>query len=176
MLDRDDAATAHAKAKAERSAALRRMHELDKTVRGLDRIIDGYEMLFPELRPVRDGEAQGRLVETQPRPRPRATRLRSLGPKGQEAVLEVLRDPHFARRKWTSQNMTAELEKRGWAPSSDNPENAVRVTLSRIAQSVDGVVKVRAEDGIAYLYRPQTDSKIAEPTIRVDSGASKGGS
>jgi hypothetical protein len=181
MLDRDEVAEAYEKAKQERQRAWRRMHDAQQTIQALARVMEGYAMLYPELKQDEPEESgvQQRLM-TRP---PASTSLEINNPRGQEAVLEVMKDEAFANRRWTIEEMTEELDRRGWTPKSEQPVNAVRAALNRLARSDDSVRRLRnKERGLVFRYSPggagdgATFGKIVEPTIRVSSGAPKGGS
>jgi hypothetical protein len=151
------------------------MREAQRALAALDKFMSGCVALYPELREQGD-DRQGRLID-QP---PRAIPFPSGKPRGQEAVLAVMEDPENAARRWSIHDMTEELARRGWTPESDNPRGAVRAALNRLAQSEASVLRLKTKDGLMFRYRPTGEAgtfpQIAETTVRVDSGASKGGS
>jgi hypothetical protein len=176
MLDRSEVEKMYRDAKRERQLARRQMDLAQQTIQALTRVMDGYAMLYPDLRETEADAGQQRLLVGSAIAK--ATTSTS-NPRGQEAVLTVMKEDGFANHRWTIADMTEELNRRGWPPESENPENAVRAALNRLAKiEGSGVVRLRTKDrGLIFRYRPEGApqiAKIAEPNTRV-LGASKGG-
>lgn len=93
-------------------------HELtqaDQRVAALNKLIEGYRELFPDLEA---DDSPGEVVADDPD-----------RPRGVEAVVRVLQE---SPGKWfTVRLMTKELEQRQWLPTSADPESAVRAALAR---------------------------------------------
>jgi len=73
-------------------------------------------------------------------------------PRSAEAIRRVLVE---TKRPWTARAMTAELLRRGWAPKSSSPEDAVRTALNRARKAPDNGI-TRLPDG-SYIYREEDD-------------------
>jgi hypothetical protein len=112
-------------------------------VAALGKLIEGYCELFPGL-----AKDVRRIAVEQAE----ATDAVPDRPTGQEAVLRVLSDITYRGRYWSPSMMVDELEGRGWSPRSDNPVNAVRTALTRLAESDARVLKGRGEHGIVYYF------------------------
>jgi hypothetical protein len=70
--------------------------------------------------------------------------------KGKKALLAVMRE--HAGRDWNAAELVRELERRGWAPDSPDPEAVTRVTLRRLVLDRKGVEKVGYG---RYAYHPR---------------------
>jgi hypothetical protein len=70
-------------------------------------------------------------------------------PRGAEAVRRVFAESEGT--PWTVQEMTIELERRGWTPDSKNPVDAVRTAMTRVWRAPNSGV---SRDGSKFLYRP----------------------
>ena len=150
MLEKDDIAQVYERVEAERANALLEQHELDKRIRAYDRVLSGYQMLYPDLRQdnatTNEGEKKLPAGHLSPGRLP-ARRHLEPSPRGQAAILTVMEDPVFSDRSWTAAEMTHELERRGWAPESENPMNAVRVALNRLGATHPNVHRLRRRPG-----------------------------
>ena len=149
----------YAQIRLERVGVVEEMRALERQLRGYDRLLDGYAMLFPELNEHPETEDRTvRRVITGPSPR---RRLRSgPPPKGQDAVLAVLQDPRSPSRRWTVGEMTEELFERDWKPDSGQPSNAVRGALNRLLDTHPRVRRTRSDDGMRYWYVGQTTREL----------------
>ena len=70
-------------------------------------------------------------------------------PRGAEAVRRVLVEEHG--KAWTPRELAAELDRRGWAPESKSPVDAVRTALMRAWRAPDSGI---TREGSKFIYRP----------------------
>jgi hypothetical protein len=127
----------------ERAAARRDMDAARNRLDGFDTALKGYFQVFPALR----------QLTSQPAIRidPSSSALDQ--PRGQAAITQVLEAPEFEGRHWTVAQLTEELQRRGWEPDSDRPNNVVRVALSRLVESNPRILKGPGDHGIVYYYQ-----------------------
>jgi hypothetical protein len=78
-------------------------------------------------------------------------------PRGVKAVIHVMTE---MRKPWTAKEMTEELLRRGWAPDSSSPEDAVRTAMSRAWKAPgNGIARL----GSSYAYRPELSKGTIHP-------------
>jgi hypothetical protein len=110
----------------------------------LDRLVEGYIELFPELAETPAGhtdDAHSIVSEV------------GTTPRGQDAVLRIMESIETKGRYWTVTAMTHEMDTRGWLPKSKgDPANAVRVALDRLAEREQRVHKGRGSTGTLVWY------------------------
>jgi hypothetical protein len=76
-------------------------------------------------------------------------------PGAVEAVVRVMTE---TGKPWTAKEMAVELARRGWAPKSSSPEDAVRTAMNRAWKAPgNGIARI----GGSYAYRPE----LAKGTI-----------
>ena len=110
--------------RSELDEAVATFRAANKRASTIRKLIEGYVELFPSLT---NDVPENVVSAAEDRPR------------GQSAVREVLTGNPG---KWyTVKLMTRELHDRDWLPASDQPENAVRTALTRIAETDDHVRK-----------------------------------
>jgi hypothetical protein len=128
----------------------------EKRLTTLRRLLAGYLELFPDL-VAKDPDLSGE----------------SARPKGQEAVLRVLMD---SPRTWfTVAGVVKELAQRGWSPSSDDPENPVRTSLTRVEAGNPDIRKGQDKDSgaVAYGYWPQVGADGKRRLVDVGARAAR---
>lgn len=82
-------------------------------------------------------------------------------PRGQDAVLRVLRDSPQA---WlTVKNVADRMVHLGWAPDAEDPTGSVRTTLWRLWGDGDGPVERKHIDGRTLAYRAKLAEGAAMP-------------
>lgn len=112
----------------------------------LQKLIDGYIELFPGL--------------ADHAPPPASFNHEEERPRGQEAVRRVMRQ---SPGKWfTVKLMAGELQRRGWLPDSEQPINAVRTALDRLAEADPHVGKGMGEKTRSVTFR-WTQEAVASP-------------
>jgi hypothetical protein len=97
-------------------------------------------------------------------------------PRGQNAVRIVMQE---SPGQWfTIRLMTRELEQRGWRPDSDQPENAVRTALTRLADTDPHVRKGMGartrQVTFAWFDKPETPTASESSTTDSPSLAVNG--
>jgi hypothetical protein len=140
--------------RAEQAAAEAQLANLQRRVNSLRQAVTGIQgLLEAETVVIVDAEQEASVVAAA------ASQLQASGnqpsvsapdhPRGAEAILRVLSENEGTG--WTVQEMTAELERRGWTPNSKNPVDAVRTAMTRVWKAPNsGIVR----DGSKFLYRP----------------------
>src|SRR5215213_312207 len=140
--------------RAEQAAAEAQLASLQRRVNSLRQAVTGIQgLLEAETVVIVDAEQEASVVAAA------ASQLQASGnqpsvsapdhPRGAEAILRVLSENEGTG--WTVQEMTAELERRGWTPNSKNPVDAVRTAMTRVWKAPNsGIVR----DGSKFLYRP----------------------
>ena len=117
-------------------AALRQVH-------GLQTVIRGYIEMFPDLAEMADGLLTG-------------IPLGEGVPRGADAVRRVLHENPKAHMYVSA--IVEELRDRGWLPDSENPANAIRAALERLASNPESdVYKGRLSTNVTYMYDPDRD-------------------
>jgi hypothetical protein len=118
-----------------------------KRAAGLKKLLTAYVEMFPALAPMA-ADALGY--------EPRAEGDEA--PKGAEAVRLVMHErPGY---RWLVSELVDELRGQGWLPTSDNPANAVRTALERLAavpESSDvykSRINTRSGTKVVYCYDP----------------------
>jgi hypothetical protein len=83
-------------------------------------------------------------------------------PRGVKAVIRVMAE---TGKPWAAREMTEELLRRGWAPDSSSPEDAVRTAMNRAWKAPgNGIARI----GNGYAYRPAStkqSSILQLPTL-----------
>jgi hypothetical protein len=133
-------------------AQVRAALEAGRQANGLQKILSGYCEMFPDLAAVAE-EVSGAPIPSftdDDAPAPGV-------PRGAEAVRIVLQE--MPKVHWYVSEMVENLRDRGWLPDSDNPANAVRAALDRLASSDESdVYKVHYTDRtVRYVYDPDRE-------------------
>lgn len=127
MDPREDAATSTVRELLdELREAQETREDAERRIVGLRKLIEGYIELYPLTESlVRDGDLEEDEFAEGDRPR------------GMEAAHRVLLE--HAGNWYTVQAILDLLDRRGWAPHSSNPKNAVRAALERLVEG--GVIE-----------------------------------
>jgi hypothetical protein len=147
--------------RAEQTEDEAQLGTLQRRVISRQRAIEGLEGLL-EL-----GRVQGSAEATEGTPEPEqpvkqppsASGQEEERPRGVKAVIQVMTE---MRKPWTAKEMTEELLRRGWAPESSSPEDAVRTAMSRAWKAPDNGI---ARLGSSYAYRPELSKGTIHPTV-----------
>jgi len=119
----------------QRAELMDQMRLLDEAIESLEKIVG------------RTGSAGGRITIVPPS---RAPRSRREGPGTTEAILTILRE---ADRPLHDIEILELMDKRGWAPPSRTPLNALRASLSRLRRTTPPTIVRRSRDGAYVLPR-----------------------
>lgn len=151
-IDQAEAELLLKRARADRDSAtaeVARLEALKAQALGLDRFIEGLELMFPAL-----ASAHVLVPETtEPEPRVRSVdpvanrrrRLQTNGPRATEVALHILREN---RNKWyTGRAMIDEFQSRGIHAT----ETAIRLALKRAAEK--GTAERQYADDGGHLFR-----------------------
>ncbi len=140
--------------RSELGEALLAVQAAERRASALNKLVEGYVELFPALT---EEDGTEKVVS------PEADR-----PRGQHAVRQVLTEN--PGRWYTVRLMTRELGERGWLPDSDQPENAVRTALTRIAETDPlvrrGVGEKTRQITFAWFDKPEPDLGHELPGLR----------
>jgi hypothetical protein len=141
--------------RAEQAEDEAQLTTLQRRVLSRQKAIEGLEGLVDLARaPVAANATEDTPESVQPVEEPPSPRGQDEDrPRSAEAIRRVLVE---TERPWTAKAMTEELLRRGWAPKSTSPEDAVRTAMSRAGKAPDNGI-VRLPDG-SYMYRPEEDS------------------
>lgn len=117
---------------------------------GIRKMIDGLVEMFPAVEDILPEDLDD---EDEPRPR------------GSAAVQRVLAE---SPSDWfTVPSVVSLLDRRGWAPNSSNPANAVRSALERLVET-GGVEKIRSTAGQVIYRHPGGANDQANPFAPVE--------
>jgi hypothetical protein len=150
MVDKDALMKMLEQLRAEQSEAESELVQLQHRVGWLRQAVTGIEGLVGQRTASEDAAKPSAVVvlpdaaPVQPANLPPAGR-----PRGAEAVRRVFAESED--HGWTVQEMTAELERRGWTPDSNSPVDAVRAAMMRALRASDGTIE---REGSRFIYRP----------------------
>jgi len=144
-MDREEARILLRQCQRDRREAAEAAKAAADTVESTRLIIEGILRRFPELS--EDEQEWGDLsweVEGQPR--------------GDKAVLSILQ---VNENDWFSVfDMTEAMAQRGWLPTSENPQNAIRTALERLVTSDMRVEKgKRSDNRVVYRYSEEAGNE-----------------
>jgi hypothetical protein len=127
VMEQSEARDILQKLRAELAEAHGVVEAAQRRVAALDKLVEGYIELFPELAtsPAAAHTSNGHpnLIEVGGKPR------------GQDAVQRIMESIESKGRYWTVTAMVHEMDTRGWLPKTKgDPANAVRVALDRLAE------------------------------------------
>ena len=140
--------------RAEQADDEAKLATLQRRVSSRQKAIDGLEGLVELARaPVAANATEDTPEPVQPVEEPPSPSSQDENrPRSAEAIRRVLVE---TKRPWTAKAMTEELLRRGWAPKSTSPEDAVRTAMNRARKAPDNGI-VRLPDG-SYIYREEDD-------------------
>jgi hypothetical protein len=155
--------------KAEQAEAEAQLAQLQHRVASLRQAVSGIEGLLQLHKPDESASVGESMLEpardtAHASPNGRAEVDR---PTSTEAVRRVLVE---TRKPWTVKAMTEELNRRGWSPKSNSPEDAVRTAMAR-AWRADSSDIIRLPEG--YIFRPQEPSSSAATAPNPDKEGSQ---
>jgi len=150
MVDKGALARMREQLRAELSDAESELVQLQHRVGWLRQAVSGIEGLLGLQVDAKEAAQPVRAIVLPDTPPVQATNLPSAGrPRGADAVRLVFAES--PGRGWTVQEMTAELEHRGWTPDSKSPVDAVRTALVRAWRASNGEI---TREGSRFIYSP----------------------